>query len=830
MLICALGLAGWLSGAGAARGENYFKIHAQDEAQFQVEQTLTDIAEMAFYAANKKLPGVGGVTVDAREKTNSTWATPQYAVEIKLDKKTVRLDLTVDQAIWSPEVYEKATKAVMDALDVKAKEPGSPQDHGLLTALLDGDAETIEARDRGVSEGLTGNMPDPTLHEKAAVVLGTFALRDSAGEFEDERLAMCRMAAHLAFAQGLAGTAERGVNGRLAHAMLLTLMNNQHDALAEVDKLKEPELAGWARILRARNTHDYRELAKTAPSVLEKIELFRARATAVSTDAAWRGFTNDPTKELPDYCRMLCKFGYSVETGHVINSLAMALEVRELGTMYRAYEGKTLGSNNLTEALSGEPRRCVTLSSNGETKVQVIGWGQWSFFSERHIEQAMTQDYYFLRNLLGVPEEAAAVSKETARLFSKIPLYPFLDLQLCTNDEGYHRAMDGMAALTQKSPQLISVQEWTYLYQPPPFVRRIYFGATNYHTSDWFLHSPLPGTAHEGGYRLRLPEAKIGTPRKEMADSLVAMAPHDMNIVTLSMEKFVNRNGRTPTIKAGTKYEDIEPYYRSELDYNVHYMGAASVTLEERPVEYEKMMLKVAALTPNSYFALGYYFIRRGEEDKGMGYLEKGMALADDDVLKSYDAADLIKYYVKKGRKAEAYKLADFVADEVYSYVGLQAKAELLESDGKYAEAADYYKKIEERYDQKGLVLGFYERIKNQPGAPNVDELARQQLKLLFPAGIEHVKLGDFSAAPKDGVLIGGQNGALNSVGLGFGMVIVALDGTRVHNYGQYSYVRETLKGPEMNFIVWNGNGYKEVKASPPNHRFGVDFPDYVPR
>jgi hypothetical protein len=32
-----------------------------------------------------------------------------------------------------------------------------------------------------------------------------------------------------------------------------------------------------------------------------------------------------------------------------------------------------------------------------------------------------------------------------------------------------------------------------------------------------------------------------------------------------------------------------------------------------------------------------------------------------------------------------------------------------------------------------------------------------------------------------------------------------------------------------MTFIVWQGDAYLEVKASPPNHRFGVEMSSYSP-
>ena len=41
----------------------------------------------------------------------------------------------------------------------------------------------------------------------------------------------------------------------------------------------------------------------------------------------------------------------------------------------------------------------------------------------------------------------------------------------------------------------------------------------------------------------------------------------------------------------------------------------------------------------------------------------------------------------------------------------------------------------------------------------------------------------------------------------------------------QNLYVRDSLvNGPELDLTVWQGDGYHQIKASPPNHLFGVDF------
>src|SRR5947207_126449 len=81
-----------------------------------------------------------------------------------------------------------------------------------------------------LSQELAGDFRNPALHERAAVLLGVFALRESSGHFYDVRLPLCRMTAHLALARSLKKDSAYSVHGRLAEAILYTLMNNQRDA------------------------------------------------------------------------------------------------------------------------------------------------------------------------------------------------------------------------------------------------------------------------------------------------------------------------------------------------------------------------------------------------------------------------------------------------------------------------------------------------------------------------------------------------------------------------------------------------------------------------
>jgi hypothetical protein len=87
--------------------------------------------------------------------------------------------------------------------------------------------------------------------------------------------------------------------------------------------------------------------------------------------------------------------------------------------------------------------------------------------------------------------------------------------------------------------------------------------------------------------------------------------------------------------------------------------------------------------------------------------------------------------------------------------------------------------------------------------------------------------LKDFQTPPVDGVVFADSNSALREAGLATGDVVVALAGVRTHNLAQFSFVRDSMATGELDLLVWHGQQFIEVKASPPNRRFGVLLTDY---
>jgi hypothetical protein len=70
---------------------------------------------------------------------------------------------------------------------------------------------------------------------------------------------------------------------------------------------------------------------------------------------------------------------------------------------------------------------------------------------------------------------------------------------------------------------------------------------------------------------------------------------------------------------------------------------------------------------------------------------------------------------------------------------------------------------------------------------------------------------------------------AMTADGFTPGTVVVALDGYQVGSDAQYTSIRSLSNSPEMHFIVWDGQGYKELVANLPGRRFGVGTQTYQP-
>jgi tetratricopeptide (TPR) repeat protein len=789
------------------RPVGYFQTQFQDESQFILEAIISDLVEEVFYAKYHRLPDPRLFAVRAYEKSDLPTEPIIFRVECSFKSKSLDLqqELKIEGPIWSADLYTNVTLALAEGLGVKPskKLAAAASDTGMLEVLGDGKASTIETENQKLSKALEKDFTNPVLHEKAAVLLGAFALREHSGTFCDTRSVLCRMTAHLAVARYLSGKNAIGINGQFAEAMLLTLMNNEVTALQKLDIIR-PEnaaLASWVRALRARNTSDYRALNLKDPSQVEAIEWFHALYRCVNTDIAWN-MLNDTQKTTVDFVRIANEGVYSVGMGHELLQVSLPLEGVEMAATFKFLQDKQFESSSLVKILNQMPERCFSTFADKQVRVQIIGRGQWAMFFQRHLCHAVQHNFNFMDDLWGVPEEARKFSAECDQKFGNLRLYPFVRRFNGTNFFIDDKSLAQILPVLKATPQIVPVGAWKSL---------------NDDVARWFRHDPPIGTADNPHARLNLRFAMVGPSFKAWLDKWRELAPYDPDV-----SAYVLRWGNLTT-------EQIVALYDPVLPYAAFAMEKVASTALNQPARYEELLSKAAVLNPSDYFKLGDYFVERKQDVLAAKYHELGNEFDQDAVLASNHAAWLVEYYLKIGETNKARLLADGAA-QVYSFGGMCAKAQFLEAVGDYTNAFEWFSRMEERYDDPKPVIGFCARYKTKTGGSLFDDELKKRSAGLFPRGFEKAALADFQQAPTDGVLVRQENDLVKNAGLAAGNVIVAVYGIRVHNFAQYVYGRETSPDPELNLVVWQRNHYAEIKASPPNHRFGVDFGDYLPR
>lgn len=824
-LVCALaiGFAGGCtksssSSNGVPPGA-YFHTQFQTESQFIVEAIISDLAEQIYFAAHHQLPEKKYFSVIATEKPGANVDAPVYELQIRLDSRTdVKMDLKIGAPIWSPDVYQSVAKAIADAVRFSPDLGEKGEDTTLLTKLIDGKAETIEQQNEDLSTALEDDFGNFELHEKAALLLGAFVLREHSGHFFEIRSPLSRITAHLVMAHLLRGADSFGMNGQVAEALLLAMMNDQAAAVDRLNSINtnDATVGAMVRALRARATGDYEPLSEeTNRSPIEDIQCFAAMADYVSTPIAW-GKLSDEQKQTIDYVRIANERGYSVEIGHQLLEISIPLETNEISTIYQMVHGEELPSGDISNVLNVLPEHSFSADSEGKFHVHIIGWGQWAMFFQRHLCHAIQQNFYLMNAMWGVPDEAKKFAAYCDETFGGLTLYPFVRRFDCTDVESYHKSVDDGFKVTVAMPQFVPADCWNEICYAVSFAPQ-YLPNSNPHINEWHNHNPPPDTDYDLHPRLDHPSLVDRSDALAKFEHLHELAPYDCRISGWIMKKKYNDK---PTFQqAMDLYHDVMPYSLTALRW-------VAFTLHDQPKQYEEYMTRAAELDPSCYYALGDYAASHDDLDKAAHFYQKAHDADPDRVRASNYALWMVRYYLKHNNTDRAAQIAS-EAGMVYSFRGLEAQAVFFEETSNFNAAVDWFSKIEERYNDSTPLLDFCLRHKESTGDRRFDPELEKRMDKVFPKGLQKVAVADFKSPPADGVLLNGQSALMDSAGLKKGDVIVAVHGVQVHNIMQYAYERSATDTPEMELIVWQGDAYREIKSSPPNHKFGVGILNY---
>jgi tetratricopeptide (TPR) repeat protein len=333
------------------------------------------------------------------------------------------------------------------------------------------------------------------------------------------------------------------------------------------------------------------------------------------------------------------------------------------------------------------------------------------------------------------------------------------------------------------------------------------------HPQLWFSPTFPIGTLYDAAYR-----GESAFPRldKQQLDQMKAAAPYNNRVLYHQM--------RTAQPRVATP-EQLAAQFESVSGYDAWAMEVIANGSLADPDRYEAAFLPLCRLNPNQYLQLGRYLCEHQRFEAAARAYEKAIELAPDRVNVSNTVGWLVDYYYTHNRQTDAFRVAEMAA-EAYSARGLRTMASLCERAGRLFDAESYFRKQAERYEDWEDLAIFYTRHFNEPKFTAAFE---RMITKIFPKGEEPADPTSMGGVPGDGVLLNTTSKTIESLGLQKGDVIVAINGIRIRNKGQYFYKMDTARSSKVDLIVWSKRSYRSVTADLPNHRLGVDIYNYQP-
>ena len=593
--------------------------------------------------------------------------------------------LRFDEHVFSPRAYEAVAK---EALGAAAGRPTRAdegrEDARLLSALLDPRSAVLVREELSLSRGLTAEPRDAAAHERAALLLATFALRDCAGRSTDIRPALVRFTAHLALARALRGEAATGLAGRFAETALVSLVGRERDALGRLDGLeaaaRTPAERAWVRALRLRSTGDWR-IARDAKglSLLERLEEFRALVWGQGDGEALAWLDRGRPEDMPDWSGIaLDAYPLSVDTANRFAEMAPVQYLMEAAQVRAALRGAPVEREDPTAALNERPGPLVTRAAGGEPHVEVLGWGLWADRAQRHVVFGLMQGHYRY-GLLGLPGEGRAYAERARMQFGRLELYPLVLRLHAQNANDYRPAMAAVRELALRSPERLTGGQWDLIRTKESFAP---VPADLPDQNTWFQPALPAGTLLDAGWRFGVLAGLQSIGREDLR-VLRELAPHNVTLAVFAADR------QPPTQRSAAELATV---YGPLADFNVRIMGKVAFAAWYDTAEFRKRQGALCDISPRYCYNLGHRMAELGLADEAAVAYRKGIDGDPDRVGAANESRWLVDYYFDHARTRDAERLAGEAA-RTGSERGLFVKARLLERMGRLAEAEEYYRR-----------------------------------------------------------------------------------------------------------------------------------------
>jgi hypothetical protein len=711
---------------------------------------------------------------------------------------------------WSIEAHAALAAELLAARGVEWRPDPATADAEALQALTTPTVEVLQDWSRRTEEALRSGFTRAEAHEQAALVLGTFALREADTTFADARPALNRMTAHLAFASALRQGGERGLSGRYAEVLHATIAGRAASAVAAMSALRDgalPPQPGWLNALALRNTEDWRTFGDPhGRTLLERLEYVRALAVTESAAEVSALVSGGDLEPLADWSRLVAPAALGVELSSWALLPGLDPLLAEVADTRAAAGLPPVEGAGLVAALRARPGAAI-----GASGPQVLDWGAWAAFYARAVAAHVALADRHLRRVL---RDAAAADEFQARMdreWGELDLYPVAATHRTRRlDMNLDRIADAIA-LAMERPETITAHNWGRLADGAPYepLRR---GMPR--AAGWFVPTIVRGTAFDARHRLaRLP----GPPDAVGLQALARLHPYDLAVATAAL-------GPRPDVSA------LEQALGARAGFDQRAASAiAEAAQGARPEQKGALLARQCAQSTVRCLALGHHLIDVGREEEAIAAFDRAFAdPALDAVLLSHHSGWLVRYRLRTGDRAGALALAE-TALRAGSASGYGVHADLMEELERLPEAERSFTLRADRYEDRGGLVAFYYRVARLRGHREYEARLQRSARAVFPDGLEGVggpeTLG--AAAPTDGAHVMRHSRDLLAAGLRTGDVVVGLDGFRIRTAEQYGAVRRFSRQEAMRFTFWRGGAYHQVEATVPDRWLGVGFVDH---
>jgi tetratricopeptide (TPR) repeat protein len=821
-----------------------FPWRYEHEQHWLADEIMRDMAELTLYGL---APKAGPKEYAAMDLTVSVAGRGQaWLVKVAHPRGDVSLTLPQGEHFWAPETFAvwakvlqqtwKAPPALRKVAVPPPQKAATLEEDALAARLTQPTARVLVAEGKRISAALSKAPWNAALHEEAALVVGAHALREAAGPFTDIRPALCRMTAHLALAQSLAGEREAPapatVTGRLAKAVLATLCARQMEAmglLAELNAPADSPLAAWVTALQMRNTGDWRLLhVPEAATLLEQLAYARALVSSRDAGALVEALDKVSDPSLPDWSRLGTARAFTLAEGQVLMTDWLERETGDLAASWQEWAGEALPQDGLVPLLNTPASRAVVLppdreKGKGPVRLEVLGWGSLAAAHQRQLCQSISQTRRFLPLQWGVADAAVGFTEQAMQAFAGLRLLPFVELHVAESVIS-ERVLPPLTTLCLTRPELVSAGNWAALTRgvsenapavasalPPPGV--------------WFNPPLVPGTAWDFALRQRSFRTVEQADVRHLA-SLLALAPWDFDLQLAHLHR---RHGLRPS------HAQLQEAFSLIESYHLPAMELMAEELKSDPGAYLEHMTRVCPLAPDHYIGLGTYLVEQDMVEEAAFAYQAAHELARDRVAWAERAGWLADYYLERGQGEAALRMARALAD-VPSPRGLEVLARVTEHLGRWQEALQSYDQLASRFQETEARLAFCYRQRDSH--PAVAQAFSAELPGIFPHGLQPAEALAASLGatpdrpdpipPAAGVEFASDSLPLQQAGLEAGQVVVACDGWQVHTVAQLDFILLLQPGEPMVLIVWTGTDYREVTVHLPDRDFGAEMADYT--